>query len=122
MGALAEGKNPQLAAEFIRFMNTAESQEAFITAFGALPTRVDLNENGVSYPAEQQEALDVFIADAARTPDFGFEANGHPAFTAAGTALVDAISEVVAGSTDLPTAISGLQDEITSLVDEIASW
>lgn len=119
MAALAEGPNPALAAEFIRYMNTAESQETFIAAGGFLPTRVDLSEEGVQYP-DRQEDMEVFLQDLERTPELGYEANAAPAFAGSGTALVDELSRVVAGEKDLGTAMSDLQESTQSLVEELA--
>lgn len=119
MAALAEGPNPALAAEFIRFMNTTENQETFIAASGFLPTRADLSEQGVEYP-ERQEDMEVFLQDLERTPELGYEANAAPAFAGAGTELVEEISQVVAGEKDLATAMSDLKESTQSLVEELA--
>lgn len=118
MAALAEGENPALAAEFIRFMNTAENQKSFIVAGGFLPTRKDLAEEGVAYPQRQAD-MDVFLQDLERTPEIGYAANADPAFAGSGTELVNAVSEVVAGKTDLPSALSQLQEKVQALVDEL---
>lgn len=119
MAALAEGPNPALAAEFIRYMNTTENQETFIAAGGFLPTRADLSEEGVQYPARQED-MEVFLQDLERTPELGYEANAAPAFAGAGTALVDELSRVVAGEKDLGTAMTDLQETTQSLVEELA--
>ncbi|MGV9770295.1 ABC transporter substrate-binding protein [Microbacterium sp. NPDC003461] len=122
MAAFEQSENPALAAEFIRFMNDAEQQETFVTVGGQLPTRVDLSESGVTYPDEAaQEAMDVFLADLVDTPEEGFESNGHPAFSASATALVDELSTVVAGQKDLRTALTDLSAEIDALVEETTS-
>lgn len=122
MAAFEQSENPALAAEFIRFMNDAEQQETFVTVGGLLPTRVDLSESGVTYPDEAaQEAMDVFLADLVDTPEEAFEANGHPAFSASATALVDELSTVVAGQKDLRTALTDLSAEIDALVEETTS-
>jgi ABC-type glycerol-3-phosphate transport system substrate-binding protein len=118
MAALAEGKNPALAAEFIRFMNTAENQKTFIVAGGFLPTRKDLAEEGVAYPARQSD-MDVFLKDLSRTPEVGYSANADPAFAGSATELVNAVSEVVAGKTDLPSALAKVQEKSQALVDEL---
>lgn len=118
MAALAQGKNPALAAEFIRFMNTAENQKTFITAGGFLPTRKDLAEDGVAYPARQAD-LDVFLKDLERTPDLGYAANSDPAFVGSATELVNAVSDVVAGKKDLSTALADVEKSTTALVEEL---
>ncbi|MDO5494744.1 MAG: extracellular solute-binding protein [bacterium] len=122
MAAFKDAAEPELAAEFIRFMNTAESQSTFLASFGALPTRVDLAESGVEYPTEWQDALDVFIADLNRTPTNGYEANGNPAFSPSATALVEEMSEVVAGNKDMATAMTDTEAKIQGILDELGSW
>lgn len=122
MAALSESKNPELAAEFVRFVNSTENQEHFASVSGNLPTRADLAESGVEYEADAQAAMDVFIADLNRTPSFGYEANSRPAFGASATALVEQISEVVAGNKDLATAMDDLQPAVEEIVDEMGSW
>ncbi|WP_454293717.1 ABC transporter substrate-binding protein [Salana multivorans] len=122
MAAFSESKNPALAAEFIRFMNETEHQETFLTAAGALPTRADLAESGVTYPDSQQAAMDVFITDLGRTPTFGYAANASPAFAGSATELVNQLSEVVAGNKDLPTAMADLATASQAVYDEVTSW
>lgn len=122
MAAFQQSSNPALAAEFIRFMNSAESQEHFVTVSGQLPTRTDLSEEGVTYPdPAAQEAMDVFLADLVITPSEGFAANGNPAFSPSATALVDELAAVVGGQKDLETAMADLSATIDSLVEEINS-
>lgn len=119
MAALAEGPNPALAAEFIRFMNTAENQKKFIGPSGFLPTRADLSEEGVDYP-QRQEDMEVFLQDLEKTPELGYQANAAPAFGGAATELVDEVSQVVAGKKDLATAMSDLKKSTEALVEELA--
>lgn len=117
--ALAEGKNPALSAEFLRFLNSKESQETFVTTAGALPTRVDLSESGVTYPTPVgQAAMDTFLADLKETPEAGFAANGAPAFAASATALVEEVSAVVGGQKELRDAVEDLSAKIDGFVEE----
>lgn len=118
MVGFEQSENPALAAEFIRFMNTAESQETFVSTAGALPTRIDLAESGVTYSEDAQPAMDAFLADLALTPEAGYASNSNPAFSASGTALVEAVSRVVAGESDLATEMPALRDEIQALAEE----
>ena len=122
MAAFEQSKNPALAAEFIRYMNDTDNQETFVSTAGALPTRVDLSENGVTYADETaQSAMDVFLADLLVTPEEGFAANGNPAFSPAATELVNALSRVVAGQTDLRTALTDFSAKVDALVAELDS-
>ena len=118
MAAFAASANPALAASFIEFMNSTESQESFVAASSFLPTRADLAETGVTYPNRQAD-MDVFLADLVRTPEATYAANSDPAFGGSATALVNQLDLVVAGEKDLPTAIADLQSEIEALVEEL---
>ncbi|MBF4550068.1 sugar ABC transporter substrate-binding protein [Pseudoclavibacter sp. RFBJ3] len=118
MAALKEGPNPALAAFFVQYMNTAESQEKFVAAGGFLPTRADLTEQGVTYP-DRQADMDTFQADLARTPDLGYAANGDVAFNGSALELVDQLSRVVAGEKDLKTAVADVKSNAQSLVEEL---
>lgn len=118
MAALDKGKNPALAAEFIRFMNSAESQKTFITAGGFLPTRKDLASEGVAYPTRQAD-MNVFLKDLGRTPEIGYAANADPAFVGSGTELVKAVSEVVAGKKDLGAAVADVKKSTEALAAEL---
>ena len=122
MAALSASDEPALAAEFVRFMNDTERQEHFASVSGNLPTRADLADQGVTYDPAAQEAMDVFIEDLARTPAFGYEANGNPAFGPSATVLVEQISEVVVGNKDLPTALDDIETEVEGIVEEMGSW
>lgn len=120
MAAFADSDNPALAATFIEFMNSTESQEQFVAASMFLPTRADLAESGVTYP-DRQADMDVFLADLNRTPDSTYAANSDPAFAGAADALVEQLDLVVAGQQDLATAMSNLTGEIEDLVAELDS-
>lgn len=122
MAALSASDEPALAAEFVRFMNDTEHQEHFASVSGNLPTRQDLADQGVTYEPTAQAAMDVFIVDLARTPSFGYEANGHPAFGPSATVLVEEMSEVVVGNKDLSTALDDVQTGVEAIVEEMGSW
>ena len=122
MVAFEQSENPALAAEFLRYMNDAESQETFVTVAGALPTRSDLSETGVTYLDDKaQTAMDVFLADLLVTPDQGFASNANPAFGPSAIELVNSLSLVVAGETDLRSALTSLSGKIDALVAELGS-
>lgn len=118
MVAFKSSPNPALSAFFLEFMNNAENQTSFVTASLNLPTRVDLNESGLTYPARQAD-MDVFLADLARTPEERSYANSDPAFSGSATALIAELDKVVAGEKDVPTAVADLQVSIEALVTEL---
>ncbi|MGC0273281.1 ABC transporter substrate-binding protein [Pseudactinotalea sp. Z1739] len=118
MAAFDASDNPALAAEFIRYVNSAENQEPFVAAGGFLPTRADLADDGVDFP-DRQEDMDIFLADLVRTPDIGYAANGDPAFGGSADELISELDQVVAGNKDLPDAMADLRESVESLIDEL---
>ncbi|PMC75236.1 ABC transporter substrate-binding protein [Brachybacterium sp. UMB0905] len=117
MVGFAEGPENQLAATFLQFMNSKESQEAFITASSFMPTRADLTESGVTYPMRDQE-MGVFVTDLSETPAEAFAACYDPNFDAAAQEFIKEFSQVVAGNKDLATAMEDLKAAIDSVVEQ----
>lgn len=89
-----------------------------MVAGGFLPTRADLAEDGVDFP-DRQEDMDVYLQDLVRTPEFGYAANGDPAFSAAADELVGEFDEVVAGNKELSEAMADLVEDLEALVEEV---
>lgn len=118
MAALKDSSNPALAAFFVEWMNNKDNQEHFASVSGNLPTRQDLAEDGVEYDAKAQAAMDIFIEDLERTGDGGYISNSHPAFSGVGTSLLKQLDEVIAGNTDLGTALETVRTEAEALVEE----
>jgi alpha-1,4-digalacturonate transport system substrate-binding protein len=117
MAAFRESKNPALAAYFVKWMNTAENQEAMDRAALFLPTRRDLADRGIDYP-ERNDDMKVFLGDIAKTPADAYTTVASPAFNGSATALVDEMSKVVAGKEDVAAAVSAVKKETGSLVEE----
>lgn len=113
--ALEGSEDPALGAFFVQHLNTAEAQQAYATGANFLPTRVDLSEQGVSYET-RQEAMDVFLADVALTPESAYDAVYDPNFDGAATALVENFSAAVAGQVPLAEAMTTLRADLDELV------
>jgi alpha-1,4-digalacturonate transport system substrate-binding protein len=117
MAGFAEGPENQLAATFLQFMNSTESQESFITASAFMPNRADLTETGVQYPVRDAE-MGVFVADLAETPTEAYAACYDANFDAAAQEFVAEFAEVVAGNKDLATAMEDLRASIDAIVEQ----
>ncbi|MFX4270830.1 ABC transporter substrate-binding protein [Propionibacteriaceae bacterium Y1685] len=96
MAGFKTSAHQDLAAEFIAFMNSAESQKAMAKNANFMPTRKDLTESGVEY-ASRQEDMDVFAADVEKTPEAAFGTAYSPAFSATGTAVVKETASMISG-------------------------
>lgn len=107
MVAFQASDNPELASGFVEWMNRAENQRSLAEMAAWLPTRVDLIEEGITYPTRSDD-MAVFIADVAITPDDTYLSLGSPAFDPSATALVEEIALVVAGEEDVPTAVENI--------------
>lgn len=116
MVGFAAAPENQLAATFLQFMNSTESQRAFITASAFMPTRADLTESGVEYPVRDAE-MAVFIEDLAETPTEAYAACYDPNFDAAAQEFIAEFAEVVAGNKDLATAMEDLRASIDAIVE-----
>lgn len=117
MVGFAEGPENQLAATFLEFMNSTESQKSFITASAFMPTRADLTESGVEYPVRNEE-MGVFVDDLAETPTEAYAACYDANFDAAAQELVAEFAEVVSGNKDLATAMEDLRTSIDAIVEQ----
>jgi alpha-1,4-digalacturonate transport system substrate-binding protein len=94
MVSFTQSSRQELAAEFIAFMNSAESQEYLAQQAAFLPTRSDLVEAGIDYPVRGDD-MNVFLSEVAATPDDTYASAYNPAFSATATAVVDEIAKVL---------------------------
>lgn len=116
MVGFAAGKENQLAATFLKFMNTAESQKAFITSSNFLPTRADLAKEGVQYSVRPED-MAVFLSDLEATPKEAYACAYDTNFDAAAQELVKSISTVVAGQKELAPAMDELKSALEKVVE-----
>lgn len=97
MAGFKQSKNQQLAAEFIAFMNSAESQKQMSNEANFLPTRTDLIESGVSYD-KRGDDMKVFLDDVKKTPEDTYGTTYSDGFTPAGKVLTKEVSAVLTGT------------------------
>ncbi|GAB3710328.1 ABC transporter substrate-binding protein [Mariniluteicoccus flavus] len=96
MAAFKQSKRQKLAAEFIAFMNSKESQEQMSAEANFLPTRKDLITGGVKYTSRADD-MKVFLDDVSKTPEAAFASSYSPAFSAGAKSIQNELSAVLAG-------------------------
>lgn len=104
MAAFTKSPNKEMAAAFIQFMNTKETQAKIDQTAMWLPTRNDLVKEGVTYP-QRSDDMKVFTADIANTPDYAFVSNSSPAFGGYANAFLKEFAKAVAGQVDAATMV-----------------
>jgi alpha-1,4-digalacturonate transport system substrate-binding protein len=113
---LSQSKEPQMAAAFVQFLNSTQSQAKMDAQSMWLPTRNDLIESkGVTYP-ERQADMEVFTADVAETPEDTYAAVASPAFGPSATILVEEFAKAVAGQQDAATTAKNLKAGIDKVI------
>jgi alpha-1,4-digalacturonate transport system substrate-binding protein len=108
MAGLKVTKSPKLAAQFVAFMNTAQSQTEFCQTSLFLPTRKDLIDKGITYP-QRSDDMAVFLSDIKRTPVDTYASAYSPAFGGTATAVVNEISKVIAGQETAAAAVTNIR-------------
>lgn len=94
-----------MAAALVQFLNSKESQAKMDAGAMWLPTRTELLDGGVSYPARGVD-MKVFAADVKETPADTFDSVSSPVFGATGKAFVEEFAKAVAGQQDAAAVVS----------------
>ena len=110
--AFNASKNPDLAAYFLYYLADAAQMEQMDKNAFWLPTRADLVAQGVKY-ATRASDMDVFQADAAKTPAAAYGIQSVPTLTGnIYNKLRDLMTEVMAGKITAKQAIQTQSDFI----------
>lgn len=96
MAAFKQSKRQKLAAEFVAFMNSRESQEQMSAEANFLPTRKDLISGGVKYTSRAED-MQVFLDDVSKTPQAAYGSAYSPAFSAGAKTIQNELAAVLAG-------------------------
>jgi alpha-1,4-digalacturonate transport system substrate-binding protein len=115
--AFKRSDNPELGAFFLNWLASAEQQSYIDSKANWLPTRVDLSESGIDYEL-RSDAMNVFVADIARTPTVAYASTYSTIFGLAATALVDNLQRAVGGVLSVEDAVDKLIAEVDALVAE----
>lgn len=108
MVAFKQSKRQRLAAEFIAFMNSRESQQQLSIEANLLPTRKDLVESGVQYTNRGGD-MKVFLDEVKTTPQDTYGTNFSPAFQPIQRNIINEISGVLAGKGTPEGAAANIQ-------------
>ena len=110
--AFNASKTPDLAAYFLHYLVDTEQLEAMDKAAFWLPTRADLVAKGIKY-ATRASDMDVFQADAGKTPAAAYGIQSVPTLTGnIYNKLRDLMTEVMAGKITAKQAIQLQSDYI----------
>lgn len=86
--ATKDTKNPELAAEFLKFMSSKDSMTAFCAATNELPTRTDISGSDIPF-AIRPDVMPVFVEQATTIQPSDVKQLTSPAMAAISTALQD---------------------------------
>ncbi len=87
-----QAKNPDVAAEFAKFLVTKENMQSFCEQTTVLPVRKDLTGAKLAY-ASRPDLMPVFQQQATTMPDGLVKAATSPAFAGINQALVDTMDQ-----------------------------
>jgi multiple sugar transport system substrate-binding protein len=85
-------KNPDVAAEFAKFLVTKENMQTFCEKTTVLPVRQDLADAKLAYAA-RPDLMPVFQQQATTMPEGLVKAATSPAFAGINQALVDTMDQ-----------------------------
>jgi alpha-1,4-digalacturonate transport system substrate-binding protein len=120
MAAFKASKHQKLAAQFIAFMNSKESQTEFCRSALFLPTRKDLIAQGIDYPSRKAD-MAAFLSDVKKTPAAAYANNYSPAFDGVATATVNELSKVMAGQKSPADAVKAIRGAGTKSLQDSGS-
>lgn len=116
MAAFQQSDNQELAAEFIAFMNSRQSQEQFARASLFLPTRTDLIESGIEYPQRSAD-MNVFLADVRATPEDAYPSYFSPAFDTTAQAVVEEMGAAIADQQSPAETVDRIREEAQAALE-----
>ncbi|MGH3382169.1 MAG: ABC transporter substrate-binding protein [Actinoallomurus sp.] len=120
MAGFKQSHNPKLAADFIAFMNSKESQTETCQKALFLPTRKDLVASGIDYPSRKDD-MSVFLGDVKRTPPVAYANNYSPAFDGAADGMVKELSKVIAGQQSPADAVTAARKDAQQSLEDAGS-
>lgn len=103
--------NPELAAEFLKFMVSAESMSAFCAATNELPTRTDLSGDAITFEI-RPDVMPVFVDQAATIEASDVKQLTSPAMAAINTALQDELEAAFLSGQSTADTLANLDSAI----------
>ncbi|MCM3657257.1 sugar ABC transporter substrate-binding protein [Agromyces mediolanus] len=104
-------KNPELAAEFLKFMVSADAMSEFCANTNELPTRLDLEGDAVQFKI-RPDVMPVFVDQAATIEPSDVKQLTSPAMAAINTALQDQLEAAFIGGQSTADTLANLSAAI----------
>jgi alpha-1,4-digalacturonate transport system substrate-binding protein len=108
MVSFNKSKHQKLAAQFIAWMNSAESQKKMCQQAAFLPTRKDLVDSGIDFPTRSAD-MNVFLGEIKQTPPETYANVYNAAFSATAKAVVATLAKVLAGQESPESAVEAVR-------------
>lgn len=103
-----QSKNPEVAAEFAKFLATKENMQLFCEQTGVLPVRNDLVDAKLNFTT-RNDLMPVFQKQATTLPEKLVKTSTLPAFPGINQALVDSMDQYLSDpSSSVDTVIAAL--------------
>ncbi|WP_308798846.1 ABC transporter substrate-binding protein [Agromyces silvae] len=109
--ATKDTKNPELAAEFLKFMVSADAMALFCGNTNELPTRLDLEGDAVTFKI-RPDVMPVFVDQAATIEPSDVKQLTSPAMAAINTALQDQLEAAFIGGQSTADTLANLSAAI----------
>lgn len=109
--ATKDTANPDLAAEFLKFMVSADAMSAFCAATNELPTRTDLSGDAIEF-AVRPDVMPVFVEQATTIEPEDVKQLTSPAMAAVNTALQDQLEAAFIGGQSTADTLANLSAAI----------
>ena len=109
--ATKDAKNPELAAEFLKFMVSADAMSAFCAATNELPTRLDLAGDAITFDI-RPDVMPVFVDQAATIEASDVKQLTSPGMAAINTALQDQLEAAFIGGQSTADTLANLTKAI----------
>ncbi|WP_231728755.1 ABC transporter substrate-binding protein [Microbacterium sp. CCH5-D1] len=103
--------NPELAAEFLKFMVSADAMSEFCANTNELPTRIDLEGDTVKFKV-RPDVMPVFVDQAATIEPSDVKQLTSPAMAAINTALQDQLEAAFLGGQSTEKTLANLSAAI----------
>lgn len=109
--ATKNAPNPELAAEFLKFMASKDAMSAFCAATNELPTRIDLAGDAVTFEI-RPDVMPVFVDQAATIEASDVKQLTSPGMAAVNTALQDQLEAAFIGGQSTADTLANLTTAI----------
>ncbi|WP_165063338.1 ABC transporter substrate-binding protein [Marisediminicola senii] len=114
--ATAGTENPELAAEFLRFMSNAENMSTFCAATNELPTRVDIDPASIDF-AVRPDVMPVFVEQATTIEPTDVKQLTSPFLAEISVAMQDQLEQAFVGGQGTAETLAN----ISSAIEEATS-